>query len=121
MFFYGLLLESGIFKRPILKTVRRHFGARVDLYGGRKEFPDLMLSLGHSLENISIWMGHSTLDRTWRSYKSRRRFHLSGYPAWRPSTATGSKPRTDLPAHVPSGSIESPLESRPGTPSFGRR
>jgi hypothetical protein len=28
---------------------------------GRKGFTDLMLAKGHSLENISIWMGHSTL------------------------------------------------------------
>jgi hypothetical protein len=73
------ILESRNFKRPILKTVHKHFGDQVDLYGGRKGFSDLMLSQGHSLENISIWMGHSTLDRTWRSYKSRKRFHLNGY------------------------------------------
>jgi hypothetical protein len=36
----------------------------IDLYGGRKGFTDLMLSKGNTIENISIWMGHSTLDRT---------------------------------------------------------
>jgi hypothetical protein len=73
------IIESKNFKRPMLKTVHKHFGDRIDLYGGRKGFSDLMLSQGHTLENISIWMGHSTLDRTWRSYKSRRKFHLNGY------------------------------------------
>jgi len=70
------ILESRNFRRPIVRTVHTYFGARVDLYGGRKGFSDLMLSKGHSIENISIWMGHSTLDRTWRSYKNRRLFHL---------------------------------------------
>lgn len=73
------ILLYGDFKRPLAKTMRRHFGKEIDLYGGRKGFTDLMLSRGQLLENISIWMGHSTLSRTWRSYKIRRKFHLSTY------------------------------------------
>ena len=41
-----------------------------------KGFVDLMLSKGHELENISVWMGHSTLDRTWKSYKQRTKYHI---------------------------------------------
>ncbi len=70
------ILESQKFRRPIVRTVHNYFGAHVDLYGGRKGFTDLMLSKGQSLENISIWMGHSTLNRTWRSYKNRRLYHI---------------------------------------------
>lgn len=70
------IIDSSLFKRPLTKTIRKHFGLGTTLYGGRKGFTDLMLSKGQSLENISIWMGHATLSRTWRSYKSRRRFHL---------------------------------------------
>ena len=73
------IIEAQSFKRPIQKTMRKHFGQGVDTYGGRKGFPDLMLSKYQTIENISVWMGHSTLQRTWYSYKSRRRFHLSGY------------------------------------------
>lgn len=73
------IVESGAFKRPLTKTIRKHFGQGTTLYGGRKGFTDLMLSKGQFLENISVWMGHSTLDRTWRSYKRRRKFHLRGY------------------------------------------
>lgn len=73
------ILRSLNFKRPLIKTIRYHFGDEVDLYGGRKGFSDLMLSREQTLENISIWMGHSTLDRTWRNYKSRKRFHLKGF------------------------------------------
>ena len=35
-----------------------------------------MLSKGNTLENISIWMGHSTINRTWQSYKNRRKYHI---------------------------------------------
>ena len=70
------IIKENRFKRPLMKTIRKHFGEGTDLYGGRKGFTDLMLSKGHSLENISVWMGHSTLERTWKSYKSRKRYHL---------------------------------------------
>lgn len=73
------IIESGNFRRPLLKTMKKYFERGTTLYGGRKGFSDLMLSRGHSIENISVWMGHSTLDRTWRSYKRRRKFHLAGY------------------------------------------
>ncbi len=73
------IISPGNFRRPLSKTVHRYFGAGYDLYAGRKGFTDLMLSKGHSLENISIWMGHSSIDRTWRSYKNKRRFHLDQY------------------------------------------
>ncbi|MBI3294022.1 MAG: site-specific integrase [Deltaproteobacteria bacterium] len=73
------IAESGHFRRPLRKTLRKHFGCGVTLYAGRKGFTDLMLSKNQSLENISVWMGHSSLQRTWRSYKQRRKFHLAGY------------------------------------------
>lgn len=62
------------FKRPIVRAIHNYIGKGHDLYGGRKGFVDLMLSRNQSLENISIWMGHSTLDRTWRSYKNKKIF-----------------------------------------------
>jgi integrase len=73
------IARSGTFRRPLVKTMRRHFGDGVMLYGGRKGFTDLMLSRGQSLENISVWMGHSSIQRTWQSYKDRRRFHVAGF------------------------------------------
>ncbi|OFZ13433.1 MAG: hypothetical protein A2Z20_08555 [Bdellovibrionales bacterium RBG_16_40_8] len=76
------IIESGNFKRPLMKTMNKHFEKGTTSYAGRKGFSDLMLSKEQSFENISVWMGHSSLQRTWKSYKSRRRFHLAGYPAW---------------------------------------
>ena len=70
------IIKGQRIQRPLVKTVHRYFGKGIDLYGGRKGFVDLMLSKGHELENISVWMGHSTLERTWRSYKQRKRYHI---------------------------------------------
>ena len=70
------IVQSANFKRPLVKTMRQYFSKDIDLYDGRKGFTDLMLSKGNTIENISIWMGHSTLDRTWRSYKQKTKFHL---------------------------------------------
>lgn len=76
------IIESGNFKRPLIKTMAKYFEKGTTAYAGRKGFSDLMLSKEQSFENISVWMGHSTLQRTWKSYKSRRRFHLAGYSSW---------------------------------------
>ncbi len=69
------IIKSGDFERPLVKTVKRYLGSRIMLYGGRKGFTDLMLSRGQNFVDISQWMGHSTIQRTWGSYKSRRIVH----------------------------------------------
>ena len=58
------IIKAQTIQRPLVKTLHHYFGKGIDLYDGRKGFVDLMLSKGHVLENISVWMGHSTLDRT---------------------------------------------------------
>ena len=71
------ILRSGDFKRPLVKTIRNQFGQFTTLYGGRKGFTDLMLGKNQDLVHVSQWMGHSSIDRTWRTYKSRRIAHHS--------------------------------------------
>jgi len=73
------LVRRGEFVRPLVKTLRAHFGLQTTLYGGRKGFTDLMLARGQSLENISQWMGHSSIERTWRHYKDRLVVHYRNY------------------------------------------
>jgi hypothetical protein len=73
------IIRRGDFSRPLSKTMAKHFGQGITTYAGRKGFVDLMLSKGQSLENISVWLGHSALNRTWHSYKQRRKFHLAGF------------------------------------------
>ncbi len=64
------IIKDGNFKRPLLKTIRKHLGTGLTLYGGRKGFVDLMLSKGHSIENISIWMG-GIPQKKWRLFNER--------------------------------------------------
>jgi hypothetical protein len=73
------ILEDGNFQRPLIKTMRKHFGKGMNLYAGRKGFTDLMMAHGQLFENVSVWMGHSTIERTWRSYKDKTRFHVVGF------------------------------------------
>jgi hypothetical protein len=67
------IIKADTFKRPLAKTVRAHFGEEVTNYGGRKGFVDLMLSKNQKLEDISVWLGHTGIERTWRSYKNKTR------------------------------------------------
>lgn len=66
-------LQEGKCKRPLLKTIKRVLGEGYELYAGRKGFTDMMLDKGQDLEAISAWLGHRTIDRTWRHYKNRNR------------------------------------------------
>jgi hypothetical protein len=67
------IISTQNFKRPLTKTTRSYFGERVTCYGGRKGFTDLMLGYGYKFEDISIWMGHRSIERTWKSYKDKQR------------------------------------------------
>jgi hypothetical protein len=66
-------LKKGLFKKPLNKTMHTVFGGKITLYGGRKGFVDLMLDRKQKLEDISSWMGHSNIQRTWESYRNRQR------------------------------------------------
>lgn len=62
------------FERPLTKTVKSYSRNRkLTLYGGRKYFCDLMLKYSQRLEDISGWMGHSTVNQTWRTYRNKNR------------------------------------------------
>lgn len=69
------------FKKPILKTIRKYSGVdTLGLYSGRKGFTDLMLDLGQSLENISQWLGHASIERTWKHYKDKNKITFNNIP-----------------------------------------
>lgn len=72
------IIRSGKFDRPLPKTLQKYLNKpHADTYSGRKSFTDLMLGLGQRLEDISQWMGHTTLDRTWSDYKRRDKVHFT--------------------------------------------
>ncbi len=65
------IIAGSELKRPLNKTIKKHFGGQTTCYCGRKNFVDMMLARGHTLEAISSWLGHKSLDRTWKSYKNK--------------------------------------------------
>lgn len=67
------ILHSKDIQRPLAKTLKKVFTERTTCMAGRKGFVDLMLSRGQSLEDISVWLGHRSIERTWRNYKNKQK------------------------------------------------
>lgn len=70
------LIKNGEFKRPLNKTIQRILEGQIETYSPRKGFADLMLERGFGLEDISIFLGHSDINMTWRHYKDKFTFKL---------------------------------------------
>lgn len=70
------LIRGQNFHRPLVKTMNRYCKEYVNLYAGRKGFTDLMLEKGNSLEAISQWLGHRSIQRTWQNYKNKKKVLL---------------------------------------------
>lgn len=67
-------IENGVPQKSLVKTLRKALPKmdNVGLYSGRKGFTDLMLANGQSLENIASWLGHASIERTWKHYKNKK-------------------------------------------------
>jgi hypothetical protein len=65
------MIKAGDLRRPLPKTLKRYLKRRVHLYGGRKNFQDLMISKGRSFFEIQAWLGHTSVERTWKSYRNK--------------------------------------------------
>jgi hypothetical protein len=59
-------------QRPLSKTMNGYFGGAVTLYGGRKAFTKLMKSYKQAFENVSSWLGHQDIQRTYADYYDRQ-------------------------------------------------
>lgn len=70
------IIRSGIFKAPRLKTLKNYTLGNYHLYAGRKGFGPLMWGLGHDVVEVSSWLGHKSIDRTYRSYMKWKRIKL---------------------------------------------
>lgn len=66
-------IQNQRIKKPLVKTLKKAAPSipKIGLYSGRKGFTDLMLSLNQTLENIAMWMGHASIERTWKNYKNK--------------------------------------------------
>ena len=70
------MLKAGDFKAPYTKLLRQLFGEQVYLYGGRKNFVNLMRGKGHTLIAISKWLGHQSIDQTIRAYEAKDKVEI---------------------------------------------
>lgn len=70
------ILETKKAKRPLNKSLKRLFKKNVQTYSPRKSFTDYMLENNFKLEDISIFLGHRSIDMTWKHYKGKTRFSL---------------------------------------------
>ncbi len=66
------IIKSGVWRAPLSKTLKRLTEIdQISAYCGRKGFTDLMLEKGHDLVEIAMWLGHRSIERTWRNYKDK--------------------------------------------------
>lgn len=72
-----LKLGPSEYKRPLNKTIRPLLkNDNIQVYTPRKSFTDWMLSKGCQLEDISAWLGHQSIEMTWKKYKNKKMFNL---------------------------------------------
>lgn len=66
------VIASGTFKKCSYKFARSVLPKGVTFYGGRKNFIDMMLSYDQKLEDISNWLGHTSIDTSWKHYRNKK-------------------------------------------------
>lgn len=76
-----LLRSEGPVKRPGRKKIIAAFGESITLYGGRKNFIQFMKSQGQRFENISAWLGHMDLRRTYQHYFNKQETSFDPVPS----------------------------------------
>lgn len=66
-----LLKSKKLFQKPSKNKIQKVLGEEYGLYSFRKGYQDIMLSFDESITRISLDLGHSSIDRTWKSYRKR--------------------------------------------------
>lgn len=66
------IIAEGNFRKCSYKYARKVLPEGTTFYGGRKNFIDMMLGYGQSLEDIHVWMGHTSIDTSWKHYKNKK-------------------------------------------------
>lgn len=64
-------IREGELQRPLVKTLRRYVNGGATTYGGRKAFQDLMMGLGRTFVECQAWLGHTSIERTWKDYRNK--------------------------------------------------
>jgi hypothetical protein len=61
---------------PLPKTIQRYTKGNHKLYAGRKGFGPLMWDKGHDIVEVSSWLGHKSIDRTYSDYMKWQKLKL---------------------------------------------
>lgn len=75
------IIKSNDFKKPYPKSIKLAFGDGYNLYSGRKGFEAVMRDRGQKLEDVSQWLGHRSIERTWRNYVNKGVVRFTKKPA----------------------------------------
>lgn len=71
-------IKAGTLDQPLNKTLQSLTDIEtLGSYSGRKGFTDLMLELGQDFVNVSLWLGHSNIDQTYKNYKDKKKVTLA--------------------------------------------
>jgi tyrosyl-tRNA synthetase len=70
------IIRSGNFKRPLPKFIKKHLAKNANTYGGRKGFESLMRSKGRTFTEAQAWLGHASIETTWKSYRDQKKVFL---------------------------------------------
>lgn len=62
--------------RPSRKTVIKIFGPQITTHAGRKNFTKLMKKYGQDFQDVSQWLGHSDIQRTFQDYFEKRQVNV---------------------------------------------
>ncbi len=65
------IIQSQELQRPLVKVIKKHLNTKLTTYGGRKGFESLLLEQGIEFNVISAYLGHQSVDRTWKNYRDR--------------------------------------------------
>lgn len=63
-------------KRPLPKTIKRYTKKEHHCYAGRKGFQALMTERGRSFIEIQNWLGHQSIERSYKSYMNKVRVYV---------------------------------------------
>ena len=67
------IIDEKCFRRPLNKSLRAAFpDARITCYSGRKGFVDLMMDHEQQILDISMWLGHQSIETTMKYYKQKQ-------------------------------------------------
>lgn len=68
---FALIKSEKKFEKPSKYKLSKILGESYGLYSFRKGYVDIMLNYKEDITRISLDLGHSSIERTWKSYRKR--------------------------------------------------